>query len=143
MMWVAHSKRELKPMLERLAVHLSAKGVYPVEVKPKKYVPHRTLSQNSFFHAVVGQMADELRKRTGLDYTPEWLKTKLKRDFGLVRHMPDPVTGEQTPYLVSTADYDAGEMVEFLDKVLAYANEELAIEILPAGEYAGLKHGRS
>jgi hypothetical protein len=92
---------------------------------------------------VIGNITRELKERTALDYTAEWVKTKLKRDFGIVRQLPDPVTGEPVPYLVSTADYDKGEMMEFITRVLAYANEELGIEILAAGEYAELRrqHG--
>ena len=52
----------------------------------------------------------------------------------LADSLPDPLTGDAVPYLVSTEKYTKGEKCEFMEKVLMWA-ASLDITIDPPEQY--------
>lgn len=93
-----------------------------------------TVKQRNWMHPVFRTIAKALSERSGLDYTESWVKTMLKRRWGVVDSRPDPETGEPVAYLVSTEDYTRGEKCHLMDRTIEWA-AGLEIVIDPPDEY--------
>jgi hypothetical protein len=82
----------------------------------------RSMGQNALLHVWVREITKHLRSLPGGDvYDEDGVKTYLKRRFGRVGYVPDPMTGEAVAYLVSTSKYDKGEMTRFMNHVHEFA----------------------
>lgn len=112
----------------------------PLRIDWKEYKPERSLDQNALFHVWCRQMAKFFTDNSEHDYPEEWVKTRMKRKFGIIDSLPDPQSGELIPSLRSTKGYTQGEMFHFMQAIDAYA-AEMGIILTVQGEYEELKNG--
>lgn len=94
---------------------------FELEVSCKKWSPQRSLGQNSLFHVWMGDIAKTLSMRSQEDFDSDWVKTQLKRRFGLTGTRQGLFSGKDEPYLISTADYEDYQMSDLLMKVQVWA----------------------
>ena len=102
-----------------------------------------TPDQRSWLHILCRQVAGELYKKTGNEDFKgrdgeDWIKTTLKRRFGLTTTRIDPVTRQSAPSLVSTEKYSRGEKCQFIDEIMAWAADH-DITIDPPEDYKKMK----
>lgn len=109
----ATTKRQLMAKVGTL------RGWHTVTIEPKR--PTRSLEQNKFHWALVRLFVETYRDM-GVYYTDKTVSVLFKvRCGGLIDREYDPATGELLDEsLRSTADYEVGEMVEYLDRVIAW-----------------------
>lgn len=116
----------------------------PLRIDWKEYKDARSLDQNAFWQIVSREIAKKLCDTAGEDYDSEaheWCKGILKRRHGLVRTRWNPIEQKDLPYLVSTKDYEKGELHDLISRCLEYAAEiGLIIEI--RGEYKDLRESQ-
>ncbi|MBL4682534.1 MAG: hypothetical protein JKY88_17690 [Pseudomonadales bacterium] len=93
-----------------------------------------TPNQRDWMHPVFREIAKVLAERSGMDYSEGWVKTNMKRRFGITNSLPDPVTKNPVPYLVSTEKYTRGEKCQFMEQVLEWA-ASIEITIDPPEQY--------
>lgn len=102
-----------------------------------------TPEQRGWMHVLCRQVAWELYKKTGNEDFKgrdgeNWIKTTLKRRFGLTTTRVDAVTGQSAPALVSTEKYSRGEKCHFIDEIMAWAADH-DITIDPPEDYKKMK----
>ena len=82
----------------------------------------RSMGQLSLCHVWIRAMTDYINGRVkGTDCDEETMKTSLKREFGIRITICDPITGKDTVVLKSLGRYEKGEMLEFMQRIDAYA----------------------
>ena len=105
---------------------LAAKGK-PLSVSVASYRVRRTNSQNSRYHAIVAEIS-ERAVVAGKRYDVEAWKEFFKQKFIGTEELPGgSVRG------ISTTTLDIGEFADFMNKIEAYAAQELGIDIEPTG----------
>jgi hypothetical protein len=108
----------------------------------------RSLSQNSFQHAIYEDISRYLITRGRTDCTPEWVKDAVKNKFlGWVdKEYVDIITGARTTRQVlrSTKDLDVGEAVHYTDQLLEWASSiGCEIKIPALCEYRDCKEAQT
>ena len=101
----------------------------PVRVQVRELANLRTVAQNDMHCGLCRDIAEALKKRTGLDYDVEYMRAKTKRKFGVVVSQPDPETGKAEPYLMSTTKYSKEQFSKLIDGTLAWAYTDLRITV--------------
>ena len=95
----------------------------PMEIEFKPYSANRSLSQNALFHLWVSFITGQLNQKnkvTGIEFNSDFVKTDLKRRFGIVKTSLK-ISGATGAYLLSTAKYNKDELSEFLTKINVWA----------------------
>lgn len=124
----AQSVDELGPgMLAFLRAAVVERG--PQVVKHEDYTPGRSLSQNDMHCGLCRDIAEALKAKTGLDYDVEYMRAKTKRKFGVTLTQPDPETGKEEPYLLSTTKYTKAQFSKLIDGTLQYALVDLGLKL--------------
>ena len=108
--WVINSDEKLNNVIARIQKEWEDKKWLQIQIKDGKAA---TKQQRDWMYPVFRVIAKNLTERSGEVYKVEWVKTYLKRKFGLKSTKADPETGEPVPYLVSTEDYSRGEKCFF------------------------------
>ena len=88
------------------------------------YRKKRTLEQNSLFHALAGELADQTGE------SPARMKEILKAECGL--WAVSKITGKEYPK--STTEYSTAEMTDFCDRIWSFAAEHGFTLRLPGEE---------
>lgn len=103
-----------------------------VDIRPWRDT--RSLPQNSLFHQWCAVISQELQRRGGKEYTPEYVKEALKASFlgSEVVERKNVLTGEMvtTEEIRHTSDLDKGEMHFFMERVWHWCLNVLGV-ILP------------
>lgn len=85
----------------------------------------RSLSQNSMFHAHMGELSQYLIGKGKTDCTPEWCKEMVKYKFlGTYRtEITDIVTGKKgfITQIRHSSKLETGEMTDFITQYIAWA----------------------
>ena len=137
---------QLKERLDSLCAELLLRWNWekPLRIDWKEFKSARSLDQNAFWQIVSREIAKKLCEAAGSDYdseSHEWCKGILKRRYGLVRKRWNPLERKEQPYLLSTKDYDKGELHELISKTLEYA-AEIGVLIEAQGEYLDLRESQ-
>ncbi len=111
-----------------------------VWIQIESYSPIRSLEQNSFFHVICKEIADE----TGNDF--DKVKLTLKALYAK-KQMEDPngepmwnkETGEPLEYVQDTSDMSTSEMASLITKSIAFALEYFNMVIENINEQGALK----
>ena len=111
-----------KPELLRSIDKLPESRKWTVTIAP--YRKKRTLEQNSLFHALAGELADQTGE------SPARMKEILKAECGLWE--VSKITGKEYPK--STTEYTTAEMTDLCDRIWAQAAEWGFILRLPGEE---------
>ena len=90
----------------------------------------RSNSLNSFFHAVLSNIANEIG-----DVTIEQVKEDVLWNIGATEFRVNIVTGAEQQYRKSTAKMDNKELSEVVEKVRIWAKDFLGLIIPDAEEY--------
>lgn len=140
------SPEEVRERLENLGSELLLKWNWEKSVKLTwtEFKETRSLDQNAFWQMVTREIAKKLCDAAGSDYdseSHEWAKGILKRRYGLVRKRWNPLERKEQPYLLSTKDYDKGELHQLISKTLEYA-AEIGVLIEAQGEYLDLRESQ-
>lgn len=129
--WDINSEQKLTSFIDYLKLEWPKKKWLRIQLKDGAA---STPNQRDWMHPVFREIAKALSERTGLDYGEEWVKTNMKRRYGLTNSLPDPTTGNPVPFLVSTEKYSRGEKCHFMEQVLAWA-ASIEITIDPPEQY--------
>lgn len=110
------------------------KGVYRIDLVRVRN--QRTLSQNAYFHGVIVPLvARAWSAIEGYEVGPWEAKARLK-DMFLRVPVVNRSTGEVTGwYTRGTSDLDVPEMSAFIERCIAFARDDLGVEVPPAEEY--------
>lgn len=138
--WLIQNKEQLNERMRFLFEHLRDNWDWsqPVELKVKPYVKSRSLSQNALFHVWCREMAEYFASR-GADIDADRMKLLMKNEFV---GMEDIVINKTVirDQLRHTSKLDKGEMMDFMDKVKAWAFDHGVYVTCPAdSEYMKLK----
>jgi hypothetical protein len=120
------------------------KRVFPdghkLTVEYKSRRKPRSLSQNAYFHMVLGLIADECGQ--DLDAVKSTVKTMYAKKPLLDKEgepIYDKATGEQAMYIQDTSDMDTIEMTELVDKTRMFALDFFGMDIPLPSENIELK----
>lgn len=135
--WFCRNKTDLREFFDWMLVHWDEEK--PLTLSWKLGFT-RSLGQNALFHRWVHRITAQINKngKAGI-HNDATIKTYLKRKYGIVENAIDPVTGEEYPYLKSTADYLVGEMYQFMNHVFEFG-VSIGCTLEVVGEYEKLKN---
>ncbi len=129
--FVVSSAADVGLLSQKLYAHDFSK---PLSVEVKRYRARRNLGQNGLLHAWNGLIARHF------GCTKEYTKLKLKRTFGYVDSMTDPITGQLEAWPRSTKEYTTEEMARFLMRVECWAIDQgISLPLLGCEEYGNYR----
>ena len=130
--WDINSQGKLNHFISYLKTEWAEKHWLLVQVKDGA---KPTKNQRDWMHPVFREIGRQLTEREGQEFGEQFIKTTMKRNFGLIGTKLDPVTRKPVPYLLSTEkEYTRGEKCEFMEKVLVWA-AGIDITIDPPEQY--------
>ena len=110
---------------QQISLHEGKKIIITIERMSKK----RSLAQNNFIHLLFTIFATSFNETTGNDFSMQKIKDWMKKMF-LTEPLVDEATGEIIgEYVKHTADLKTVEMMDFLNKVVRYAQDEWNIRL--------------
>jgi len=113
---------------------------FPLEVSCKKWNPQRSLGQNSLFHVWMEDIAKALSRRSQETFDEDWVKTQVKRRYGLTGTRKGLFSGKDEPYLISTADYEDWQMSDLLMKTQVWAADiQITLDVRNCRTYMDYK----
>jgi len=122
------TRTKIKETLEHWGNKKIIVTVTPTEIKIKKLYGNRSLPQNAYLHFAFGILTDGLND-LGNEFTMLQVKEMVKVKF-LLTDIVDESTGEVIgQYVKRTRDLDKLEMVDFVDKFIAYSKDMFNITI--------------
>lgn len=95
----------------------------------------RSVNQNAYIHAVLFPELAKAFNSVGYECNTDQAKSFAKKQF-LTRHIVNKETGEYKEYIEDTHNLSKLEMVEFIDRVIQFAAENMNYGIRYPNEIA-------
>ena len=108
-----------------------------ISVQPKR--KHRSLSQNSYYWAVIVPLIREGMHEVGCRLGIEEIHELLKTKFRIVEHV-NQVTGEIMGSIGSTTDMTTTDMMGYFAEITQWAAEYLSSQIPEPNEQLKIEH---